>query len=122
MKDQIKLFTFLTMTLILLIGISSCKKTEFENQETLKELYKIYKNGSISECKYNGQTVYSAGQNAHDVGGAVYDKDGQAIGTCNFAWGKPDTICSQITDCETIYCVKDNIWGQPAIDKYGLGK
>jgi len=122
MKNQIKLFTLLTLILILSIGISSCKKDDFENKQTLKKLYKTYKNGEISECKYNGQTVYSAGLNAYDAGGAVYDKDGKQIGTCNYAWGQPDPICGQLTDCETIYRVKDNIWGQPAVDKYELGK
>lgn len=124
MKKQIKLLTILTMTLILImaIGISGCKKNDFENKKTLKKLYKTYKNGKISECKHNGQTVYSAGLNAYDAGSEVYDKDGKQIGTCNFAWGQPDSICGQLTDCETIYRVKNNIWGQPAVDKYGLRK
>jgi len=122
MKNRIKLFTLLTITLIVSIGISSCKKASFEKQQTLKKLYQIYENGSISECKYKGETVYSGGWNAYDAGGAIYDKDGKGIGTCNFAWGKPDTICGQLTDCETVYRVKDNIWRQPAVDKYGLGK
>lgn len=44
------------------------------------------------------------------------------IGACNFAWGNVESICGQLTDCEVIYRVKDNIWGKPAVDKYGLGK
>ncbi|MFN8278216.1 MAG: hypothetical protein U0T84_12095 [Chitinophagales bacterium] len=123
MKDSnikyLFVFTFIT---ILTIGLTSCKKDDLANESTLRELYKIYKNGSIDECKHNGQTVYCAGLNAYDAGSVVYDKDGKQIGTCNFAWGRPDAICGQLTDCETVYRVKDNIWGQPAVDKYGLGK
>lgn len=110
------------MTVLLSIGIPSCKKDNFENKQTVKQLYNTYKNGEISECKHNGQTVYSAGLNAYDAGGAVYDKDGKQIGSCNFALGNVDSICGQLIDCEVIYRVKDNIWGQPAVDKYGLGK
>lgn len=122
MKKQIKFLTIFTMTLILSIGFFSCKKDNFENKKTLNKLYKTYKKGEISECKLNGQTVYCAEQNAFDASNEVYDKDGKQVGTCNFAWGKVDYICSQLTDCVTIYRVKDNIWGQPAVDKYGLGK
>lgn len=122
MKKQIKLLTLLTMTLIGSIEISSCKKSEFENAATLRQLYNNYKDGEIDECKYNGQRVYSAGINAFDAGSCVYDKDGKLIGTCNYAWGKPDSICGKLTDCEVIYRVKDNIWGLPAVDKYRLGR
>lgn len=108
----------LTMTLLL----AGCDKGYIENEQTVRELYKIYKNGSISKCTFNGQTVYSAGLNATDAGGTVYDKDGKPIGTCNYAWGQVDPICGQLSACEVIYRVKDNIWGQPAVDKYWLGR
>ena len=97
---------------------SSCGKN---NNETLKELYKVYKNGEISECKYNGETVFRAGINAYDAGSVVYDKEGKQIASC-YGWGNDDPICSKLTDCEVIYRVKNNIWGEPAVDKYGLGK
>lgn len=123
MKNKNFKFLFvLTLTTILTISLASCKKDNFANASTLRKLYKTYKNGSIDECKHNGQTVYSAGQNAYDAGSVVYDKNGNQIGTCNFAWGQPDAICKELTECETVYRVKDNIWGQPAVDKYGLGK
>jgi hypothetical protein len=109
-------------TLLFTLGIHSCKKDSNIYESTLTKLYKAYKNGEISECKYNGATVYGAGLNAYDAGVMLYDKEGRTIGNCNYAWGQPDAICSQITDCQTIYRVKDNIWGQPAVDKYGLGK
>lgn len=104
------------------IVILSCKKDNIENKQTLDQLYRIYKSGEISECKFNGQTVYSAGLNAGDAGTVIYDKDGKQIGACNYAWGNVDTICNQLTTCEVIYRVNDNIWGQPAVDKYSLGK
>lgn len=122
MKKEINLFTFLILIVLLLIGVFSCKKEKTENRKTLKKLYKTYKDGEINECKHNGHTVYIAGLNAYDAGGTVYDNDGNQIGSCNYAWGKVDSICGQLVDCETIYRVKNNIWGQPAVNKYRLGK
>ena len=125
MKNKtINKIIFLTMTMMLSIGLSSCDKdnTENENKETLKELYKVYKNGEIDECKYNGEIVICAGINAYDAGSVIYDKNGKGIGSCNYAWGSVDEICNQLTDCEVIYRVENNIWGLPAVDKYGLGK
>ncbi|MFM7643182.1 MAG: hypothetical protein ACKO5N_00155 [Sphingomonadales bacterium] len=29
-------------------------------------------------------------------------------------------ICAQLSGCKTIYCVENNIWGEPAVDVYGL--
>lgn len=105
----------------LALCISACLKGNPENKQTLRKLYKTYKSGVISECKYQGKTVYSAGLNAYDAGSSVYDADGKVMGTCNYAWGSVDSICHQLTDCEVIYRVKNNIWGQPAVDKYSLG-
>lgn len=122
MKNQIKLFTLLTLTLLLSIVVLSCKKSNLENKHTVKKLYKTYKNGEISACKQNGQTVYKAGLSAYDAGEVIYNKDGKQIGSCNYAWGSVDPICTHLTDCEIIYRCKDNIWGQPAVDKYGLEK
>ena len=120
-KTTCKLF-FLTMIVLLSIVVFSCDKNNIENKETLKELYTVYKNGEIDECKYKGKVVYCAGLNAYDAGSVVYDKDGKVIGCCNYAWGNVDPICGQLKDCKVIYRVKDNIWGEPAVDKYGLGK
>lgn len=119
MKTFKLFFTFIITGLILLT--ISCKKDDFENKKTLRKLYKTYKNGEISECHFNGDIVYSAGLNAYDAGGAIYDKKGIQIGTCNYAWGLADEICGKLEECEAIYRVDDNIWGQPAVDKYGLG-
>lgn len=102
-----------------LLILAGCSKDPVD--QTLKELYKTYENGEISECQYNGNTVYRAGLNAYDAGSNVYDVDGNQIGSCNYAWGQVDTICEELFNCKVIYRVKDNIWGQPAVDKYGLG-
>ena len=111
------------VTAILFLGFSSCKKDDFENSKTLKRLYKSYENGEITECKYNSEVVYSVDINAiHDGGTAIFDYDGNQIGTCNYATGIPDAICEKLTDCETIYRIENNRWGKPAVDKYGLGK
>ena len=122
MNKTINKLILLTTTVILSIGVFSCDKNNFENKETLKELYKVYKNGEISECKYNGETVFCAGINAYDAGSVIYNKKGNAIGSCNYAWGSVDPICGQLADCKVIYRVKNSIWGGPAVDKYGLGK
>lgn len=101
----------------------SCKKENAENKKTLNKLYEMFKDGSISICQYNGQTVYTAAINAYDTGGSIFDKNGNLIGNCNYAWGsKPDPICGQVTNCKTIYMVKGNIWGQPAINLFRLGQ
>jgi hypothetical protein len=119
MKNLRALFPIVTAGIILIVG--SCKKDDFENEVTLHKLYKSYKNGKISECYFDGELVYSAGLNAYDAGETIYNEEGKQIGTCNYAWGQTDEICGELEDCEIIYCVKDNIWGQPKVDKYGLG-
>jgi len=50
------------------------------------------------------------------------NEDGNEIAECNYAWRQVDEMCGELENCETIYRVKDNIWGQPAVDKYGLRK
>ena len=118
----IKKLILLTMTVILSVGVYSCGKNDFENKKTIKKLYKMYKNGDISECKHNGETVYCAGINAYDAEGIIYDKNGKQIGCCNYFANIVDPICNQLTDCKIIYRVANNIQGEPAVDIYGLGK
>jgi hypothetical protein len=115
----------LTKILLLLSGITAnihCRQAAIDTPAPIKQLYSIYQNGEISVCKYNGELGYSCGLNAYDAGTVVYDKNGKQIGTCNYAFRKVDAMCEKLTDCETVYRVKDNIWKTPAIDKYGLGK
>ncbi len=120
---SLSFFSVLLLTLSMILFVNtSCKKKKPENWQTMKELYKTYKNGEISECKYKGETVFVAGLNAYDAGTVVYDKKGKKIGSCNYGWGSVDAICTQLENCEVIYRVDKNIWGEPAVDKYGLGK
>lgn len=107
------LFVFTSLTI-------GCKDKP-DNYSTIKKLHKDYKNGQISECMHDGNTVYGCTTNAYDAGGVIYDNDGEIIGSCNYAWGTPDPICGELQDCEVIYRVADNIWGQSHIDKYDLG-
>lgn len=92
------------------------------NISTLQVLYAKYKNGEIEACRYNGATVYKAGLNAPDAGSVIYNGEGIKIGSCNYGWGKPDSMCHELMNCEDIYRVADNIWDKPAVDKYDLGK
>ncbi len=120
MKMNSTWLAFLIGINTIVCGISACRKANFDHAATITTLYKKYKNGEISQCKYKGETVFTAGLNAYDAGSTVYAADGKQIGICNFAWGQADSICGQLTDCEVIYRVKNNIWGQPAVNKYGL--
>lgn len=107
---------------IFLMMLTACHKNNFENSTTLRKLYNTYEDGEISRCQLNSAVVFTGALNAYDAGSAIYDEAGRQLGVCNYAWGQVDTICNQLTDCETVYRVKDNIWGAPAVDKYGLGK
>lgn len=114
--NKIKLFLFVSF----LLAIVGCRKDNFENSETLRTLYKKYKKGAISECKLNGETVYTASENAYDASTFIYDKDCNLVGTCNYEGGFVDPICKELQACEDIYRCEGHISGQPAIDKYGL--
>lgn len=108
---------------LLLVGLlmsSSCTKDEV-NLDSLKKIYAIYKQGQISVCHHKSVLVYKAELSATDTGFQIFDQNGNQIGDCNTAWGqKPDYICDQITKCETIYRIKDDILGIPGINKYNL--
>lgn len=92
------------------------------NISTLQVVYGKYKNGEIEACQYNGATVYKAGLNAPDAGSVIYNGEGIKIGSCNYGWGKPDSMCEKLQSCEDVYRVAENIWGKPAVDKFGLAK
>ncbi|GAB2793073.1 hypothetical protein GCM10027275_42580 [Rhabdobacter roseus] len=105
---------------LFLLTLTHCQRVEVENRAALQEIYKKYQNGDISECQHNGQLVYSAGINAYDAGGVIYDKNGNTIAGCNYAWGFVDPICRELTNCEVIYRVKNHITGEPPVNKYRL--
>jgi len=109
--------------LVLVCGLFICAACSKETGKTkgIKKIHKEYQNGFISECQLNDVLVYTAGINAYDAGSAIYDIEGELLGTCNYAWGTPDDICSELTDCERVYSVPDNIWGWDELDKYNLG-
>jgi len=87
----------------------------------VKKLYDMSDGFSeIEECTYEGKKVYSYSFNAADAGSDFYDGKGSKIGSCNYAFGQVDSICEDARNCITVYRVEDNIWGRPAVDKYGL--
>lgn len=53
---------------MMIMVISSCYKKKDNKIEILKDLFAIYENGEIDECKYNSMTVFIAGINAYDTG------------------------------------------------------
>lgn len=106
----------------IIISAISCTKEKFPHERTINDLYKFYKNGEITECKYNENTVFCAGENAYDAGSTIYDISGKPIGKCDFAWNQVDKICKEVKDCEVIYRCENHISGEPAVNKYGLGK
>lgn len=114
-----------TLSFIILLGvlpvfsISGCQKNK-DKKTVLKELYKLYENGQISECTLDGKTVFTGSINAYDAPTVVYDEKGNEIGTCNYAWGSVDPLCYELKGCKVVYCVENNIWGQPSVDKYDL--
>ncbi len=108
------------ITVALCAILFACHDDDFPNADTLKVLYKEYKDGGISECTYEGEIVYTAGINAYDAPGIIFNADGEEIGECNYAFNRVDSICYDLQECTTIYMVKDNIWGEDAVDLYGL--
>lgn len=92
-------------------------------REILKKLYSQYKNGEISECTYNGQTVYSAAINAYYAGSVIFDKRGNRIGrgaimpmVMSIPFVENGPAVRWFTEQRAIYGVS------PAMDKYNLGK
>lgn len=114
-----KILILASLTWLCLIR-AGCHKEEAKG--TLEVLYSTYRNAMIEECTHEGNTVYKCSMNAYDAGSAIYDEAGNLIADCNYAWGKPDAMCNQLSGCKVVYCVKDNIWGRPPVNVYGLKK
>jgi len=95
-------------------------KSKDKQKLVLEKLFQAYKDGTISECYYQGNRVYFTSINAYDAVDSIYDSEGKNIGLCNYAWGKPDKICEELKNCERIYLPEKNIWGYPPVNKYNL--
>ena len=119
MKTILKLTIFIS---IIFTCFSACKQDNAITKAGIHTIYSKFKNGIILECKLNGQTVYEASENAYDVSTFIFDLQGKKIGECNWAFGKVDSICGQVQNCEIVYCCQNHISGQPFTDKYGLSK
>lgn len=107
---------------LLASSLAFCKKNNVDDWKTIKKLYQTYKNGEISECKLNGVKYFVAGLNAFDAGAYIYDKDGNKVASCNYAFGEVDSICGKLQECEVVYREKNHISGQAPVDKYKLNK
>jgi len=114
-------YLILFSSLIMLV-FSGCKKDEPLQHEVVSMLYKQNPNGEILACTLNNQKVYCLSQLVYDGGTAVYNETGDQIGTCNYAWGPVDAICSKLINCEVVYRAKSNAFNLPFIDKYGLSR
>ena len=69
----------------------------------------------LAACTYEGEKYYLTQTNAYDAPGGIMNANLESAGNCNYGWGQPDPICEQITDCQAIYVIKDNIWGYEPI-------
>jgi len=108
------------MFLSIALVVTCCDSEGVATRDTLRNLFRIYKSGEISECMHEGRVVYVGVLNAFDAGSTIYDLDGNIVGRCFYAWGGGDPICQQLMDCDAIYRGKDNISGRPEVDKYRL--
>ncbi len=96
-----------SLAIIALFALASCKKDgDTQSSGPLQSLYRTYKDGQIEECMLDGKPVYCAVRNACDAGSAIYDSKGKQIGSCNYAWGAVDAVCSRLQSCEVVYCGK----------------
>ena len=116
---------WIVLCFVLLISVSCNRRqtpnaTSDDNLQTLRVLYERYKRGKIERCMLDGAVVYKAGLSAADAGSVIFNWDGVKIGSCNYGWGTPDSACHELQGCDAIYRVANNIWDEPAVDKYGL--
>ena len=109
---------------VIMIALSACgtdrPRSSSEVSDTLLKLIAEYQDGAVEVCEWNGKTVYSGQINAYDVSSFIYDKTGETIGECNYFAGLISPVCNELNLCDTVWRVKDNIWGQPVVDKYRL--
>ena len=90
---------------LLTCSFAFSKENSAEDGKSIKKLYRTFKNGEISQCKFNGEKFFVAGLNAFDAGTYIYNKDGNKVASCNHAWGIVNSICGKLQECE----VQDNL-------------
>ncbi|MCX7638598.1 MAG: hypothetical protein N2044_12200 [Cyclobacteriaceae bacterium] len=121
---------FIRVIILFILGIScnvrsqesQTQSSQHDQLNVLRVLYEKFKNGQLSECVLRGKPVFTATLNAYDATIHIYDSAGTLLGTCNYAWGKKANLCRELKNCEVVYRVKENIWRQPAVDKFGLAR
>ncbi len=113
---------FLLICLVFSLSFSACKKENNVTKSVLRQLYKQEPNSEISICKHQGNTVYTLSISAYDAGTTIYNEQGKLIGVCNYAWGKADKMCKELTDCDVVFRTDNHLSRKPAIDKYDLTK
>lgn len=84
-------------------------------QAVERKLVEAYHNGQLTRCRIDSNTVYFGSRNAPDAGAEVYDASGVRIGGCNYNTRQLHPYCEQTSDCEDIYRISPNIWGQPGV-------
>jgi hypothetical protein len=118
MKKNLALFLLFAS----IISIVSCRKEKSDSMETLRKLYKEYKNGEIDCAYYGTEKVFRASENAYDAPTIIYNSDGEKIATCNYAFGDVDAICDDIIFDRVVYRCRHHISGENFIDVYGLSR
>ena len=85
----------------------------FDTLAVIRDLAAEYKNGMLTRCVIDSAVVYFGAINAPDAGAEAYDIRGKKIGECYFSTNRVDPICEKMYDCQDLYRVSPNIWGQP---------
>ena len=113
----------LSLTGFLLFLLMSCKSNSTATQQdnsVLQDLYEVFKEGEISECMLDGEMYYVAAWNAYDAGSEIYDSKGNKVGVCYYSTNQVHDLCDKLVNCEVVYCVENNIWGETPVNKYDL--
>ncbi len=64
--------------------------------------------------------VLTLPRNAYDAGSVIYNKNGEIIGACNYAYGQVARICGKLQNVVVVYSCENHITGELFVDKYGL--
>ncbi|AMS25828.1 hypothetical protein AEM51_01210 [Bacteroidetes bacterium UKL13-3] len=110
------------LALLMLFALSQCKRDEPIALTTPGKFYHKYTRGQISECWMVGTMYYVAGDLAYDSGATIYDRSGNSVASCNYAWGRVYAMCNRMDSCRVIYRSEGNMHNLPFVDIYGLSK